>query len=65
LPQALPEASSGVSPSQVLFDPEQVLKRFIKIDDERPSFSKSSQLILKPQDWKHIEKFLKQTVRNF
>jgi hypothetical protein len=49
----------------VPFDPEQVLKRFTKIDDERPSSNESSQSILKPEDWKHIEKLLEQTVRNF
>jgi hypothetical protein len=44
------------------WDPEVVLKRFTKKEEERPSSSESSQSILKAEDWRRIEKLLKQVV---
>ena len=49
----------------VPFNPERVLKRFEKVNDERPSSSESSNSVLKPEDWKCIEQLLKETVTNF
>ena len=41
-----------------------MLKRFAKIEEDRPSSSESSNSVLKPEDWKRIEKLLKKTVKN-
>ena len=49
----------------VPFNPEWVLKCFEKVNDKRPSSSESSNSVLKPEDWKHIEQLLKETVTNF
>jgi hypothetical protein len=53
--------STGLHP----WDPERVLKRFTEKVEERPSSSESSTSILKAEDWRRIEKLLKQTVRDF
>jgi hypothetical protein len=52
--------SVGLQP----WDPETVLARFNKKEEERPSSSESSQSILKAKDWRHIEKLLKEVVSN-
>jgi hypothetical protein len=46
------------------WNPEIVLARFIKKEEERPSSSESTQSILKAEDWRRIEKLLKQAVSN-
>ena len=46
------------------WDPEIVLARFNREEDERPSSSESSQSILKAEDWRRIEKLLKEVVSN-
>src|SRR5699024_368567 len=45
------------------WDPEIVLARFTR-KEERPSSSKSSQSVLKAEDWRHIKKLLKEVVTN-
>ena len=50
--------SVGILP----WDPEIILKRFSKEDDQRPSSSESSQSILHADDWRRIEKLLRQVV---
>jgi hypothetical protein len=52
--------SVGLQP----WDPETVLARFNKKEEERPSSSESSQSILKAKDWRHIEKLLKEVISN-
>jgi hypothetical protein len=40
------------------------LVRFTRPEEERPSSSESSMSILKAEDWRRIEKLLKQVVSN-
>lgn len=47
------------------FNPEVVLARFIRNDDERPSSSESSRSILQAEDWRRIERLLKDVVSDF
>jgi hypothetical protein len=46
------------------WDPETVLVCFTEKEEERPSSSESTQSILKAEDWRRIEKLLKQAVSN-
>ena len=46
------------------WDSETVLVCFAEKEEERPSSSKSTQSILKAEDWRCIEKLLKQAVSN-
>jgi hypothetical protein len=50
--------STGLHP----WDPERILVRFTRPEEERPSSSESSMSILKAEDWRRIEKLLKQVV---
>lgn len=44
------------------WNPEIVLKRFTKKEDSRPSSSESSRSVLGAEDWRRIERLLKQVV---
>lgn len=47
------------------FNPDRVLERFNRNNDERPSSSESSRSVLKAEDWRRIEKLLKRVVINY
>jgi hypothetical protein len=50
--------STGLAP----FDPEVVLKKFSKKEDQRPSSSSSAQSVLHADDWRQIERLLRKVV---
>lgn len=51
-------AATGIDP----FNPDRIICRFAHKEEERPSSSSSSDSILKPDDWKRIEKLLRSVI---
>jgi hypothetical protein len=46
------------------FNPQRVISKFAKKDENRPSFSSSTNTVVGAEDWKRIEKLLKAVVSN-